>query len=37
MLASLRALGVVIEHLDLDPAVLQLGPPDRPAQASAGL
>jgi len=27
----------VIEQLELDPAVLQLGPPERPAEASAGL
>ena len=31
-----EGLGVVIEHLDLDPAVLQLGAVERPAEAGAG-
>jgi dCMP deaminase len=37
LLGNLRGLGVVIEQLELDPAVLQLGPPERAAEASSGL
>jgi deoxycytidylate deaminase len=37
LLGSLRGLGVAIEQLELDPAVLQLGPAGEPAEASAGL
>ena len=36
LLGHLRELGVEIEHLDLDPAVLQLGGSELPAEAGAG-
>jgi dCMP deaminase len=36
LLANLEELGVRIEHLDLDPAVLQLGATGLPAEAGAG-
>ena len=36
LLAQLEELGVTIEHLDLDPAVLQLGAAELPAEAGAG-
>jgi dCMP deaminase len=36
LLEHLGELGVAIEHLDLDPEVLQLGPGEQHAEASAG-
>jgi dCMP deaminase len=36
LLGSLRALGVVIEQLELDPAVLQIGAPAHPIEESSG-
>jgi hypothetical protein len=36
LLAQLEELGVTTDHLDLDPAVLQLGASELPAEAGAG-